>query len=128
RCFTMRNDATGGIQVLRRALGLLRAFSDQRPAWRLSELAQEVGLAKPTAFRILATLVDERVVVRDPTTGTYRLGPTIIGMGALARRTVDLPALARPELEALAWSTGETTCYEILEGTEILIVDGIAGR
>jgi hypothetical protein len=30
-----------GTQAIRRALGLLKAFTDERPEWRLAELAAE---------------------------------------------------------------------------------------
>ncbi|GIV80035.1 IclR family transcriptional regulator [Litorilinea aerophila] len=117
-----------GTQAVVRALSLLKAFSDARPAWHLTELAQAVGLNKTTAYRLLSTLERAQFLVRDPATGAYRLGPELIALGASALRSNDLRSISRPSLEALAAETGETTSLEILVNDQVLILDEVSTR
>ena len=116
-----------GTQTVVRAMTLLKAFSDERPEWGLSDLARSVGLNKATAFRLLNALESEGMLARNPRTDQYRLGPETIALGARALRSNDLRTAARPVLAALAVTVSETATLEILEGGEALILDEVAG-
>lgn len=106
---------------------LLKAFSDERPEWGLSELARSVGLNKATAFRLLNALESEGMLARNPRTDQYRLGPETIALGARALRSNDLRSAARTVLTGLALAVSETATLEILEGGDVLILDEVAG-
>lgn len=114
-----------GTQAVGRAFAVLRVFSEARPRWRLAELAAALGLPKPTIVRLLAALEHEGMVARDGASNSWTLGPGAIALGALALRTNDLRTMARPELELLAHTSGETTSLEVLMGTEVLIVEEV---
>jgi len=116
-----------GTQAVVRALRLLRAFTDARPEWSLADLSRELKLSKPTAFRLLAALEDQGLVFRQEPTGTFRLGPAAIELGARAQRASSVAGAARPEMEALTRATGETSSIEVLEGDETLILDEVQG-
>ncbi len=117
-----------GTQAVARAVSLLKAFSDARPEWRLSDLARAARLHKATTHRLLAALAREGMVVRDPTGEWYRLGPEAIALGARAARANDLRTVSRSELEALAVQTGETVTLELPVGSDMLILDEVMGR
>jgi DNA-binding IclR family transcriptional regulator len=68
------------------------------------------------------------MVVRDPAGELYRLGPEAIALGARAARANDLRTVSRSELEALAAQTGETVTLEVPAGSDMLILDEVAGR
>lgn len=116
-----------GAQAVARAVGLLKAFSDAHPAWRLADLARAARLHRATAHRLLAALEREGMVARDPSGDLYRLGPEAIALGARAARATDLRAVARPELEALAAHSGETATLEVLVESDMLILDEVLG-
>lgn len=116
-----------GTRGIARALGILRAFSDVRPEWGLAELARDLGLAKPTALRMLHALKHEGLVAQNAA-GVYRLGPAAIELGARAQRANGLVGAARPEISALARETGETCSVEILTDAETLILDEAQGH
>ncbi len=116
-----------GTQAVTRAVGLLKAFSDARPAWRLSDLAKNARLHKATAHRLLAALEREGMVTRDPSGELYRLGPEAIALGARAARASDLRALARPSLLALSAATGETATLDVPVEGDMLILDEVPG-
>jgi DNA-binding IclR family transcriptional regulator len=115
-----------GTQAVVRALRILHAFSDARPEWSLADLSRELGLSKPTAFRLLLALEHEGLVVRQDV-AVYRLGPAAIEIGARAQRANSFASAARPELEALTRATGETSSVEVLAGDETLILDEVQG-
>ncbi len=116
-----------GTQSIRRAVALLEAFGDGRPAWSASDLAEAVGLNRTTVYRLLTALESVEYVARDPATDTYRLGSGLIALGARAQRANPARELARPELEALAAATGETATLELLSDGEMVIIDEIPG-
>lgn len=116
-----------GTQTVLRAVTLLKAFSDERPEWGLTELARSVGLNKTTAFRLLSALESQGMLARNPQTDQYRLGPETIALGARALRSNDLRTAARSVLQELADFVSETATLEVLEGENVLILDEVAG-
>ncbi|MFC1574566.1 IclR family transcriptional regulator [Gemmatimonadota bacterium] len=116
-----------GTRAVQRALSLLSAFTEGKPTWSLTGLSAEVGLSMATAHRMLRVLEQEGYVVRPAGSADFQLGPQMIVLGALALKTVDIRQVARPELQALAKSTGEDASLESLVGSEVLILDEVRG-
>ncbi|MBC8496721.1 MAG: IclR family transcriptional regulator [Chloroflexi bacterium] len=116
-----------GTQSIRRAMSLLKAFTDAQPEWGLTDLAQAVGLNKTTAYRLISALENEGMVARDGQTGAYHLGPGAIVLGGRALRFHDLHLTSRAELEELADDTGESATLEIRVDCDVLIVDQVQG-
>jgi IclR family transcriptional regulator, acetate operon repressor len=116
-----------GTQAVARAVTLLKVFSDAQREWRLTDLARAAHLHKATAHRLLATLEREGMVVRNPAGELYRLGPEAIALGARAARASDLRSVAAPHLQALAAANGETATLEVPVGSDMLILDEVAG-
>jgi DNA-binding IclR family transcriptional regulator len=118
-----------GTQSVLRAMSLLKVFDDEHREWSLAELAQEVGLNKTTAYRLLTALESEGMVARRPSTETYILGPEIVVLGGRALRNNDLRSLAKPELEQMAAISSETATLEIMSGDDhVLIIDEVVGN
>ncbi|BBY57915.1 transcriptional regulator [Mycolicibacterium sarraceniae] len=74
----------------------------------LSELARRLHLAKPTCLGIVTTLTESGYLVRDAADKTYRLGPSLIGLGHLAQESLRVNPAARAELAQLS-KTFDTT-------------------
>lgn len=123
----MTSNTLPGTQAVHRAMALLKAFDDERPAWGLSELARATGLNKTTAHRLLAALEREGLLGRAADGERYVLGPEVVVLGGRALRGNNLRAVARPELERLADETRETASLEILSGGRMLVIDEIVG-
>jgi DNA-binding IclR family transcriptional regulator len=107
---------------------LLKAFSDAQPEWALTDLAQATGLNKTTAFRLLAALEAEGLVMRNSLSGGYRLGVELVALGGCAMRANPLRAVSRPLLEDLAQACDESATLEVLAGQQVLIVDEVSSR
>lgn len=116
-----------GTQSVLRALDMLDAFSDDRPAWTVTDLAEATGLNRTTTYRLLTALESREYVCRDESDDTYRLGSGLIALGGRALRANSVRVIARPELEQLADQTGETATLEILSGKEMVIIDEVPG-
>jgi len=120
---TVRAAPYSGTQAVRRAVALLKSFSDARPEQSLAELAGATRLHKTTAFRLLSALSAEGLVARVPDAETYRLGPEAIALGTRALRASDLRSLARPFLQDLVGRTGESCTIETLVEGDVFILD-----
>ena len=114
-----------GSQTLVRGLDVLEAVSNgvSNPA----DLVHVLGLNRSTIYRIAATLVQRRYLSFLPRNG-YALGPKALEMGYQARAQLDIPRLARKQLEKLAAETDDTVHLGILDGTRALYLDKIPGR
>ena len=71
----------GTIQSVERAAAILRLLAGGSRRLRLGDLAQTLGLAKPTAHGLLRTLQQEGFVEQDPATGEYQLGAELLQIG-----------------------------------------------
>ena len=116
-----------GTQSIRRALGVLKLFTDTRPEWKLADVAEAVGLHRTTTYRALCALEDEGLVARVPGRDAYRLGPEMIVLGTRALRTNDVRTISHPELEILARLARETVTLEVAVGSDVLILDEVKG-
>lgn len=107
------------VEALAKGLRVLSVFSERRPAWRVSDIAAEVSLPLPTAYRIIMTLASEGYLEHLPS-GEYRPGVRVLTLGTAALRSLDLVELATPRLQELANATGETVNLAILTGDQVL--------
>lgn len=78
---------SGNIQSVSIATRFLNILANGSEAMALGVIAKQAGTGSPTAHRYLQSLVKEGLVMQDPQTGHYDLGPTAlsIGIGALKR-------------------------------------------
>jgi IclR family transcriptional regulator, pca regulon regulatory protein len=86
----------------------------------LSEVATAAGLARPTARRLLLTL-EELGFVRT-SGGAFRLTPKVLTLGMAYVGALGLWDIARPHLESLVASTGESSSMAQLDGSDIVYV------
>jgi DNA-binding IclR family transcriptional regulator len=110
------------IQTVANALRVLEAF-DGREEVGVTELSRELGLHKNNVFRLLATL-QEKSYVEQSQTDRYRLGLRCLELGQSFVRSRRLLRQARPVLEALSRETGESVHLAVLDGFEVVFVDG----
>jgi DNA-binding IclR family transcriptional regulator len=120
--------AVEGAQTIARAALLLRTLSSFGAAGSsLMEISALTGLAKATAHRMLAAMVEQRLVERPTGTRRYRLGPDIFAFGIGIHDCYDLQRLARPSLERLASEAGVTVYLGVRSGFDMLCTDKVEG-
>ena len=107
------------VEALAKGLRILSLFDEQRPSWRVSDLAAAAGLPMPTVYRVVMTLASEGYLDHLPT-GDYRPGVRTLTLGTAALRSLDLVAIATPKLTELGERTGETVNLAVLSGDRVL--------
>jgi IclR family pca regulon transcriptional regulator len=112
------------IEALARGLEVITAFTPTRPAMSLAEVASSTGLARPTARRILLTLM-ELGYVRASGSG-YALTPRVLDLGVAYVQSQGLWEIARPHMESLSAGTGESCSIAQLDGSDIVYVARVA--
>ena len=112
------------IASVNNALRLLLLFRSQ-PRVRLSEASEHLGVAHSTAHRLLAMLAYHGFVRQEQDSRTYIAGPALVEIGLAAVRQLDIRGHARPVLERLAGSLGETVHLAVLEGGNVRYLDAI---
>ncbi|MFV0332733.1 MAG: IclR family transcriptional regulator [Tropicimonas sp.] len=105
------------VEVVEKALSILDAFSEERAAMSLTQIAQETGISKSSLPRLLNSLRLYGFLTRDDAK-VYRLGPNLWRLGALYRRKFDLGELIRPILRHLVEVTGETASFYVRDREE----------
>jgi len=121
--------AAGNMLSLDRAIGLLRAVAESDAGLRLKDGANAVGLSSSTAHRILAALVEHRMLRLMDVDGTrvYRPGSALYRLGQAAARHYPLVDLARPSLRRLAEATQDTVFLSVCDQDEAVCLDRVVG-
>lgn len=113
------------IQVIDRMMHLIETLVRHPSPANLKQLALETGLHPSTAHRILAVMVDNRLVDRiEP--GTYRLGIRLLELGNLVRMRLNVRQEALPFMQALHDDIRETVNLSVRQGDEVVYVERVS--
>jgi len=113
--------------ALRHGIEVLKSFTREEPILGVNEISRRVGMHKSTASRILVTLEEAHLVERDALTGKYRLGVGVLALSGPLLANMNVRDVARPYLEQLAESAGETIGLSIWSDGEAINVDQVLG-
>lgn len=91
----------------------------------LKSIAGASGMPKSTVHRVLANLVEERVLQQER--HDYRLGVRLIELGEAAKRALPIERVAKQPMEELARATNETVHMGVLDGTDIVYLRKVEG-
>jgi IclR family transcriptional regulator, pca regulon regulatory protein len=105
---------------LERGLAVIRAFSKERPALTLSEVAKLTNMTRAAARRFLITLEDLGYVASDGR--EFSLRPSVLSLGYAYLSSLSLSDIAQPYMEALVEQVHESCSAAVLDGTEIVYV------
>ena len=106
-----------------KALSLLDTVAQFHNPVRFNEILELSPYPKPSTYRLLRTLVSQRMVDYDSQTSCYSLGPRLIRMAHLAWQHASLAPIAAPYLDALSAKTGETIHLAKLDNGQVLYLD-----
>ena len=116
------------VRSVSRALAVLDALAMSPDGQTAKGVAAAVGLALPTAYHLLNTLVASGYASRDSASQLFALGPRIPQLHhAYLARSRPSPAV-RPFLRALHETTQATVHHYRLFGDDAVLVDLIPGR
>jgi len=113
------------IEAVDRAGRILFALAASPRESSLLEVANRAGLSKPTAFRILATLVTEGLVTQNRETAGYRLGVLPLGLASSVLQSIPVRNLAHPIMTAIRDKVNETVVLSVREHDFRVNVDAV---
>lgn len=109
-------------QAIERAIDIIDCFRAEE-AISLTDLAARTGHTLSTVHRIVAVLERRGMLLRDPRSGRFTIGPDVVALAARADPHAQLQALARPLLAGLSESTGETAVLSLLVGSRRIAIE-----
>lgn len=109
-------------QSVLKALNILECLAAADQPLSAQEVARQCALSRPTAYRLLVTLLTRDYVTICQESGNYQIGAKALTLGKSFLERLDLPELAKPNLRELSQAAQETVHLAVLEGIEMLYV------
>ena len=116
------------VDALARGLSILEALSRANRSMSNGELAGETELAPSTVSRLTHTLTQLGYIRQTTGQRLYELTPKNLALGYPVLAGISLIERARPHLEHIARSTGETAALAIRDGLHVTFVQVVPGR
>jgi DNA-binding IclR family transcriptional regulator len=110
------------IQSVERAAAILAVLGSGTPRLGVTEIAERVGLAKPTVHGLLRSLVAHDLVAQDPVSGKYSLGAGVLQLGNAYLDGSELRARSLLWAESLAQRANEAVWVATLSGTRVIVL------
>jgi IclR family transcriptional regulator, pca regulon regulatory protein len=112
-----RREAMAG---LAKGLGVIRAFTRDRAALTLSDIAGITDMPAATTRRCLLTLEELGYVTRRGR--QFLLRPKVLQLGAAYLESMNIELLTKTHLEELARNTGDSAALCVLDGTDTVYI------
>lgn len=113
------------IQTIERFIQIMDCFSIDQNDFGVREVARLTGLSSSVCGRLMQTLRDQGLLIQNPETRTYSIGPKSLRWAEIFTTNLDIRNVALPVLHELLRETKETISLYILEGDERLCVERI---
>ncbi|MDQ8705006.1 IclR family transcriptional regulator [Streptomyces sp. LHD-70] len=104
----------GSVQSVDRAISAMESLARHGEAG-VSEIAEELGVHKSTAFRLLGVLEQRGLVNQSADRGKYYLGAGVLRLAGAAAARMDISQEGAPVCRDLADELGETVNIAILD-------------
>lgn len=120
--FMEPNESPLFVQALATGLGVLDAFTAERPTMNLKEISEAAGVTKSAAQRFTHTLVTLGLLRKDAASKRYSLSPRTLDTGYRYLQAHVLLERANPYLLDLNRQTGETVNLAERDGHEMVYI------
>jgi DNA-binding IclR family transcriptional regulator len=104
----------GTVRAVDRAIAILQCFTADKPALSVLEIQRRVGLSRPTLYRLLQTLATTGLVRAEGDPQRFRLAHGVMELAHVWLAGLNKVDVARPILEGLRETTGETAALFVL--------------
>ncbi|WP_338448823.1 IclR family transcriptional regulator [Niallia oryzisoli] len=109
--------------TLQNAIRLLNLFSIDQSELSVTEIADELGIAKSTAHRILISLESEGFITKEPKNNLYRLGISFLSLGNVITKNMKIYKYSSNILQHIQKATGETSGVMVLENEYAYVIN-----
>jgi DNA-binding IclR family transcriptional regulator len=120
------SEGSGGVQSVDRAITVMEILAREGTAG-VSEIANEIGVHKSTAFRLLAALEERDLVEQNAERGKYQLGFGILRLAHTVPTRIDLVKQAQPVIDELAQRFNETINVAVVRAHYVVNVQQAFG-
>ncbi len=114
-----------GVATIERAADVLFLFADAPDTLGVTDIANELGISKAVVHRIVTSLCDRGLVIADPETRRYGLGPGVLQLASTYLERLDVRSIAVDAMHRLSRKTNETATLSVLHGDERVYVDQV---
>lgn len=116
------------VSALERGIGILRCFTEQVPVLSYGELERATGIPRPTVVRLVATLMAQGLLRHAPGGERFMLGAGIVSLARVFLSSLDVRAVARGPMQALADELGGSVYLAIREGLDMVLIEACRSR
>lgn len=116
------------VSALERGIAVLRCFDETRRSLGPTELAKLTGIPRPTVTRLASTLVTLGLLKLDAQSERFMLGAGVVTLARAFLAGLDIRAVARPHMQALAEQFGGSVYLAVRDGLEMVIVEACRPR
>ena len=108
-----------------KTFSILEFFTEQKPDWGVTELANEIGANKSTVYRFLSDMHQVGILHKHPETEKYSLGLKLFELGSRVKLKSALVDKTHPVLESVANSIKETVHIGVLKNDQVFYIDKV---
>lgn len=119
------DDDRSAVKSLRKAMTVLNVVAAADRTLTVAEIALRAGIARPTAYRFVQTLVAEGYLTQNAVDGRFAIGFAVLPLAASLLDHNRMRIEALPHLNALAQQTGERANLGILYRDRLLYIAGV---
>jgi IclR family acetate operon transcriptional repressor len=117
------------LRVVDRVVQLVDLLSESESGLGVVNLAEELGIPPSSVHRLLGDLTRHRVVVQEPESKRYFLGPGVLGWSAAYQKQNNLVSIASAHLSSLRARTLESVFLtEYVAGEAICVATSESSR
>jgi DNA-binding IclR family transcriptional regulator len=111
------------VSALERGISVLRCFSQDKPVLGYADIAKMTGIPRPTVNRLVATLAATGMLKPALAADRFTLGPAVISLARVFLVSLDVRALARPKMMAMAEELGCSVYLALRDGMEMVLIE-----
>jgi IclR family transcriptional regulator, positive regulator for flagellar biogenesis len=116
------------VSALERGIAVLRCFTELRRSLTSTELSRLTGVPRPTVTRLASTLVTLGLMKQEPEGDRYMLGPGVVSLARVFLAGLDVRAIARPHMQALAEEAGGSVYLALPDGLDMVLIEACRPR
>ena len=113
------------VKSVERALAILKTFDEASPFLTAQEIANRIGIPRPSVYRFLKTLCDRNFLVEigDAELKRFAIGSGLLGISKLAFGQGELRRVAQPVMQLAADKSNESTYLSVRHGSEAVCIE-----
>ncbi|TLP37728.1 IclR family transcriptional regulator [Arcobacter arenosus] len=116
---------SSNLSSVENALKILECFTVDDTEKRVTEISNELGLAKSTVSRLLKTLLNQGYVKKNLENQKYSLGNKVLTLYSALMSNMEIVKEAHPFLEELAKDTSESVQLAELDKNKVIYMEQI---